>query len=322
VNPNARSRAHSPQRQWEQPWANAFQAQQQGRHAYGSTAGGYDGPAMQNRSRGLSKPKPDHLKEKPAQNVDLSDLVVKKFRDLLCHRYGPNGIHKFSKCFLFIDKNHDNSVNLDELQRALNIYGLHMSDSDAHLLMTAIDTDKSGMISEAEFLAILQGPVSKVRLKLINIVFDQLDHNHDGKIEPADMAAYYNVDWDPDVKTGNVPAMTDAMTNFFKQFDGIHVDGVVSREEFLNYYKNLSASIDNDDYFELMLRNAWHISGGQGMAANTDNLRVEVEFTDGSPAKVVCIENDIGIRRGDMGAVKRRLEQQGVKNIEKVSFAG
>jgi len=29
----------------------------------------------------------------------------------------------------------------------------------------------------------------------------------------------------------------------------------------------LSASIDDDDYFELMVRNSWHISGGTGMVS-------------------------------------------------------
>jgi hypothetical protein len=31
----------------------------------------------------------------------------------------------------------------------------------------------------------------------------------------------------------------------------------------------VSASIDRDDYFELMIRNAWHIAGGEGACANT-----------------------------------------------------
>lgn len=36
-------------------------------------------------------------------------------------------------------------------------------------------------------------------------------------------------------------------------------DGTVTLSEFENYYSNISGSVDSDDYFELMMRNAWHI---------------------------------------------------------------
>ena len=60
----------------------------------------------------------------------------------------------------------------------------------------------------------------------------------------------------------HVPDKMDPLTNFFKHFDSIDTDGVVTRDEFLNYYKNLSTSIDNDDYFELMPADAkiWQMS--------------------------------------------------------------
>ncbi len=52
-------------------------------------------------------------------------------------------------------------------------------------------------------------------------------------------------------------------------------------DEFCRYYSNVSASIDDDDYFELMLRNAWHLSGGKGVYENTTCRRVLVTHSDG-----------------------------------------
>ena len=55
----------------------------------------------------------------------------------------------------------------------------------------------------------------------------------------------------------------------------------MSFAEFADYYANISASIDLDDYFELMMRNAWHISGGQGWCENTTCRRVLCIHADG-----------------------------------------
>lgn len=59
-------------------------------------------------------------------------------------------------------------------------------------------------------------------------------------------------------------------------------DGKVSKEEWIDYYTDVSASIDEDDYFELMMRNAWHIAGGEGATANTSIPRHLVIDADGT----------------------------------------
>ena len=74
----------------------------------------------------------------------------------------------------------------------------------------------------------------------------------------------------------------------------------------------MSASIDLDDYFELMIRNAWHIPGGEGWCANTANKRVLVTHPDGSQT-VECINDDLGLDLNDPAAIQAKLQEQGVE---------
>lgn len=90
-----------------------------------------------------------------------------------------------------------------------------------------------------------------------------------------------------------------------------------SQEEFLDYYKDVSASVDEDDYFELMIRNAWHISGGEGHCANTSNKRVLVTHYDGTQ-QIVMIKDDLGLDLKDLAAVKAKLREQGVTSVAEV----
>ena len=41
--------------------------------------------------------------------------------------------------------------------------------------------------------------------------------------------------------------------------NGTESDSRVTLEEFIEYYNNISASIDNDQYFEVMMQNAWKL---------------------------------------------------------------
>ena len=82
---------------------------------------------------------------------------------------------------------------------------------------------------------------------------------------------------------------------------------MITLAEFEDYYKDISASIDDDDYFELMIRNAWRIAGGEGAAANTANKRVLVTGADGKQY-VETIKKELGMKAGDKKDMMSRLQ--------------
>ena len=155
--------------------------------------------------------------------------------------------------------------------------------------------------------------MSDRRKQLIGMAFAGLDKNGVGIIEPEDIMSVYDCSRHPDVLAGKRTS-AEILQEFLDTFDvGGVQDGKVTRQEFENYYHNISASIDDDDYFELMIRNAWHISGGTGWSANTANRRVLVTDDDGSQ-RVVEIKNDLGLQADDKQGMMNRLRAQGVNS--------
>jgi hypothetical protein len=102
----------------------------------------------------------------------------------------------------------------------------------------------------------------------------------------------YDASRHPDVITGSKTAQ-EVLREFLETFEvGGEVDGKVTLDEFLTYYSNVGMSIDDEDYFELMIRNAWRILGGEGQSANTANTRVLVTRADGTQ-EVVAMQEDV-----------------------------
>ena len=91
------------------------------------------------------------------------------------------------------------------------------------------------------------------RRELVERVFIILDKNNDGVLDASDIKQFYNPKKHPDVMGGRKSEQTVLLEflETFEQYSSINCqkDGKVSLEEFIDYYSNISASVESDEYF-------------------------------------------------------------------------
>ena len=164
----------------------------------------------------------------------------------------------------------DNSRSLDiyEFTKAMKDYMLGFSDTEIKQLFAYFDYDRSNTVDYDEFLRTLRGPMNPARKKLVAQAFNKLDKDGNGWIDVNDIRGVYTAKTHPDVLNGK-KTEEQILLEFLETFETHHSlrnngapDHVVTKEEFEEYYNNISASIDNDEYFQLMMNNAWKINDG------------------------------------------------------------
>jgi Ca2+-binding EF-hand superfamily protein len=248
-------------------------------------------------------------------------LIISRLKTVLKDR-GGGGFASLQRTFRIMDDDGSKSLSMAEFKKAMrDIRMVDLSDADLRMLFEHFDADHSGSIDVEEFIQGVRDPLTERRLKLVKQAFRIIDVDGSGIVDAREIATKYDASKHPEVISKR-RTPTQVLTEFLDTFDvGGVKNGMVTEQEFINYYTNLSASIDNEDYFELMIRNAWHISGGEGAAANTANRRVLVTDASGRE-RVQEINNDMGLRPGDKAGIVTRLVTQGVGDIGDIALYG
>lgn len=252
------------------------------------------------------------------KNDPNSRSVVERVRAKIASRGGLNGIRTLGRIMRTMDDNGNGKLDRYEMAWGLRDYGVEVSEKDLDVLFKAFDRNKDGSVSFNELLRGIRGKLNKRRRAIILQAFDVLDKDKSGQVEMHDVAKAYDTSKHPEVLEGS-KTPEEVLKQFMGQWDTIEKDGIITREEFLDYYKDVSASVDTDDYFELMIRNAWHISGGEGHCANTSNKRILVVHYDGSQ-EIVAIKDDLGLDLTDAKAVKAKLREQGITSVAEIKL--
>ncbi|KAK0176408.1 hypothetical protein PV328_000547 [Microctonus aethiopoides] len=183
---------------------------------------------------------------------------IEKLR-LLCLSRGANGILGLARTFRRLDDDGNKQLSKEELTDGLAELGLDMAENEIDEIMSKLDTDDSGGISLTEFIVAVRPPMNESRKKVVEQAFQKLDKTGDGEITVDDLRGIYNVKCHPRYISGE-ESEESILNKFLGNFEQDNIkDGIVTEEEFINYYSAISASIDHDGYFDLMMRNAYKL---------------------------------------------------------------
>jgi Ca2+-binding EF-hand superfamily protein len=207
------------------------------------------------------------------------EALLEKLRNKLASR-GARGIIGLGKQFRIMDDNHSMSLDKYEFTKAMQDYMLGFSEGEIATLFRVFDYDRNGLVDYDEFLRTIRGPLSANRKSYITKAFNIMDKDGNGYLDINDLRGTYSAAFHPDVKSGKKTEQ-QVLQEFLETFEISHnirnnnaPDHIVTREEFEEYYANVSASIDTDEYFAAMMTAAWNLDGNRVTAKGWANKDV------------------------------------------------
>ena len=236
----------------------------------GSEAKGNNEPSLRDNYKSrFGDKRPGEFKNKNDNNKlnnndnNNGNPTIEKFREAI-KKEGGRGIIGLARTFKIFDDNNNKSLDFNEFQKAVKDYAVDLSKNEIKELFDLFDRDGTGSIDYDEFLHQIRGEMNEKRKNIVLQAFDKLDLDKSGIVELNEIKSLYNVKNNKEVLSGK-KTEEDIYGEFIETFETHHNikkgvrDKRVSREEFLEYYNNISMSIDDDDYFIEMIKNAWKL---------------------------------------------------------------
>ncbi|XP_063725805.1 calcyphosin-like protein [Symsagittifera roscoffensis] len=204
----------------------------------------------------------NELKKQAAARMQRAQDPLERMRLAILARGGQTGIKRFARAFRIMDDDRSRSLSKSEFFKGLRDFGVTLNEGEAENLFRMFDRDGSGSIIFDELIAHIRPPMSEARKRLVHEAFNKLDTSKDNVVTPDDLEGIYNFNQNPKFKSGEWTKKR-CFYEWLKKFDDGQTKDFGSIEitfdEFLNYYSGISASIDSDAYFDLMMRNSWKL---------------------------------------------------------------
>jgi len=119
--------------------------------------------------------------------------------------------------------------------------------------------NEDSLIDYSRFFLLMGHSMPALRREAIEDAYKKLQaHAIAGVVEIPHLQRYWRPHSHPEVQSGEITE-GEAWEDFLKQWDIAHADGIVSWQDFLDYYKDVSLAVKDDELFVELVRNAWNL---------------------------------------------------------------
>ena len=216
-------------------------------------------------------------KEKEFRKNLLGEKNIDLFRDTLSAK-GIKTIINFLNQLKQYDRKGDKEISFPDLFEIFNNLNLHISEKDAKILFS--DFEENSKMNYSKFISVMiENSLNERRQNIIKEAFNRLDTEKCGIVNLSDIKNLFSSKNCPLVKEGDVTE-EEFYNNFMETFQTHHnlvrspKIKKVNFDEFLNYYKYFSLTIEDDYLFEETLISCWKLSKSkQAYAGPKDNVK-------------------------------------------------
>ena len=232
-------------------------------------------------------------KEKEFRKNLLKEQNIDVFRGTIAAK-GIMTVINFLNQLRQYDRKGDKEISFPDFFEILNNINLHITEKDAKLLFS--DFSQNSKINYSKFLsALVDNSLNERRENIVKEAFQRLDTENCGVVNISDVKSLFNSKNSPLVREGYLTE-EEFYNNFMETFQ-IHHNifrsakiKKVNFEEFLDYYKYVSITIEDDYLFEETLIFCWKLSKSKiAHAGPKDNIKKII----GNPELEVPNETEI-----------------------------
>ena len=201
-------------------------------------------------------------------NNDKPIYELEKFKNILISR-GKKGIFNFQKILCMYDKEKKGELTYNKFIELLEIFNITMSKQSINSIFDYFDKDKKNVIKYDDLIKEIIGNISDNREIIIKKVFNSFNKDNNNNISINDLKQKYRAYNHPEVKN-NLKSEKEVFFEFLESIDIFknykntingqnYNNNALSYQDFLEYYKEIGISIEDDIIFEHLLKSCWNI---------------------------------------------------------------